>query len=47
MVFSSNQSLDIDSRLDSGVFPAGIEVNVSMASGETYRRVFSMGQGGA
>jgi len=44
MLQSSNQSMDVKSRLDGDDFPNGIELIIKLSSGERYRRVFAIAQ---
>ncbi len=43
--YKPNQGLESESSLDKGAFPDGIEVNLTLASGETYRRLFGVARG--
>ena len=42
LLYSQNQSLDLSDSLSEGQHPAGIELNVILDSGGSYRRVFAI-----
>ena len=44
-IYSSDRRLETSDSLDSGQMPAGIELNVTLISGGSYRRVFALAQG--
>ncbi len=46
LIYSSSQGMETSNSLDSGQIPAGIELNVTLNSGSSYRRVFTVAQGG-
>jgi len=46
LMYSKNQGLDSNDSLSADQRPAGIELNVTLDSGGSYRRVFAIAQGG-
>jgi general secretion pathway protein J len=46
LLYSQNQSLDISDSLGADQRPAGIELNVTLISGGSYRRVFAIARDG-
>ena len=46
LIYSRNQGLETSDSLDSDQRPAGVELNVTLKSGGSYRRVFTVAQGG-
>jgi general secretion pathway protein J len=46
LIYSSNRGLETSDNLDSGQTPAGIELNVTLNSGSSYRRVFAVARDG-
>ncbi len=46
LIYSRNRGLETSDSLDSDQRPAGIELNVTLKSGGSYRRVFTVAQGG-
>lgn len=46
LMYSRNQGLDSSDSLSADQLPAGIELNVTLDSGGSYRRVFAIAQGG-
>jgi len=45
-LYSENRGLDSKSSLDDGEFPHGVELDLSLDSGSSYRRVFVTASGG-
>jgi len=45
-LYSENQGMDSRTSLENGEFPAGIELNLTLTSGASYRRVFVVALGG-
>ena len=45
-LYTPDQGVDVKSSLDQNEFPSGIELNITMDSGDSYRRVFAIEQGG-
>ncbi len=46
LLYSPNRGLDSKESLDSDEFPGGVELNITLISGDSYRRVFAIVQGG-
>ncbi len=46
LMYDPNRGVEIKSKLSQNEFPDGIEVNLTLESGEHYRRVFSIAKGG-
>ncbi len=46
LLYSPNRGLDSKESLDLDEFPSGVELNITLTSGDSYRRVFAIVQGG-